>query len=107
MIAQVEIAKLESEKMNEIDEMRQRMVKITNEAALTVLGLKNDLNKLERSYLESVAQCQKWEKVLAKTKNVLVAHALEKERNLDVVQYLYTLLCRRRGKIFLGCWRYG
>lgn len=98
VLAQCEIAKLESKKMNEIEEMRQRMVKITNEAALTVLGLKNDLARVERTYLDSVRKCHKWEKILAKTKDALAAHTLEKERNLDVVQYLYTLLCKRRGR---------
>lgn len=102
VLAQCEIAKLESKKMNEIEEMRQRMVKITNEAALTVLGLKNDLARVERTYLDSITKCHKWEKILAKTKDALAAHTLEKERNLDVVQYLYLMLCKRRGR---SLWR--
>ncbi|XP_023172550.1 uncharacterized protein LOC111600582 isoform X2 [Drosophila hydei] len=99
MLAQVEISKLENKKLQEIEEMRQHMVKITNEAALTVLGLKNDLSKLERSYHESRDKCIKWEKILSHTKDVISASYLERERNIGAINALYILLCRRRGSI--------
>ncbi|KRG02803.1 cilia- and flagella-associated protein 73 isoform X2 [Drosophila mojavensis] len=98
MLAQQEISKLENQKLQEIEEMRQHMVKITNEAALTVLGLKNDLSKLERSYRESQTQCLKWEKILTRTKDVISSNYLEKQRNISAINVLYNLLCRRRDK---------
>ncbi|KAH8305439.1 hypothetical protein KR018_005408 [Drosophila ironensis] len=104
MLAQVEISQLDQTKLTEIEEMRQRMVHITNEASLTVLGLKNDLSRLERSYNESRLQCHKWEKILAKTKSAITNGYMDKNRTLDAVANLYRLLCRRRvdlaGKTF-------
>lgn len=47
VIAQVEIAEMEEEKIRAIEEMREKMVKATNEAALTVMGLNNELSELE------------------------------------------------------------
>lgn len=47
MIAQVEIAEMEEEKIRAIEDMREKMVKATNEAALTVMGLNNELAELE------------------------------------------------------------
>ncbi|XP_062142457.1 uncharacterized protein LOC133850390 [Drosophila sulfurigaster albostrigata] len=96
MLAQVEINDLEVKKLREIEEMRQHMVKITSEAALTVLGLKNDLSVMERSYNESRAQCLKWEKILEATKDVIAARYLEKQRNMNAIHSLYFMLCRRR-----------
>jgi len=99
VLAQVEISELENKKLQEIEQMRQHMVKITSEAALTVLGLKNDLSFVQRSYTESQALCFKWEKILAATKDVIAAHYMEKQRNIDAVHSLYYMLCRRRGKL--------
>ncbi|XP_030377382.1 uncharacterized protein LOC115626223 [Scaptodrosophila lebanonensis] len=96
MLAQVEINNLEQQKTQEIEEMRKQMVKITNEAALTVLGLKNDLARLERSYNQSRSLCLKWEKILAGVKDSISTNYLAKERTLDAVNVLYRLLCRRR-----------
>ncbi|XP_017042725.1 uncharacterized protein LOC108089120 isoform X2 [Drosophila ficusphila] len=96
MLAQVEINKLEHEKLVEIENMRQRMVQITNEAALTVLGLKNDLARLERSYNESRVQCLRWEKILADTKDEISNSYMNKERTIDAISNLHRILCRRR-----------
>ncbi|XP_061400048.1 coiled-coil domain-containing protein 42 like-2-like [Musca vetustissima] len=96
MLAQVEISRLEQEKLQEIEEMRQRMVKLTNEAALTVLGLKNDLAELERSYNQARAECSKWEKIMANAKDTVATHDLNKDRALDGIHYMYRLLCKRR-----------
>ncbi|KAH8244774.1 hypothetical protein KR032_000023 [Drosophila birchii] len=96
MLAQVEISQLEQQKLQEIEDMRQRMVHITNEAALTVLGLKNDLARLERSYNESRVQCLKWEKILANSKDVIATGAMDKDRALDAINHLHRILCRRR-----------
>lgn len=97
-MAQVEITRLEQQKIQEIDEMRKRMVKVTNEAALTVLGLKNDLTELERSYNQALSECSKWEKILGNAKSTVAINDLNKERALDGVHYMYRLLCKRRSK---------
>lgn len=102
VLAQIEISELENKKLQEIEAMRQHMVKITNEAALAVLGLKNDLSKLERSYNESRALCFRWEKILAHTKDVIAANYLEKQRSMDAIDTLYHILCRRRSKFAIG-----
>ncbi|KAH8244771.1 hypothetical protein KR032_000024 [Drosophila birchii] len=99
MLAQVEINQLKSQKLNEIEEMRQRMVQITSEAALTVLGLKNDLARLERSYVHSRAMCLKWEKCLGACKDAPANYTLDKDRMMDGIQILYRLLCRRRDMV--------
>ncbi|XP_023172561.1 uncharacterized protein LOC111600597 [Drosophila hydei] len=96
MLAQVEINELENTKLQEIEEMRLRMVKITNEAALTVLGLKNDLAKLERSYNQSRALGLRWEKTLSLCKDTISNNDLDKDRALDGLQILYRMLCKRR-----------
>ncbi|XP_017007223.2 coiled-coil domain-containing protein 42 like-2 [Drosophila takahashii] len=96
MLAQVEINKLEHQKLVEIESMRQRMVQITNEAALSVLGLKNDLARLERSYNESRVQCLRWEKILANTKDAINNSYMEKERTIDAISNLHRILSRRR-----------
>lgn len=102
MLAQVEISALEQRKIQEIEEMRKRMVKVTNEAALTVLGLKNDLAELERSYNQARAECSKWEKILANAKNTVALHDLDKDRALDGIHYMYRLLCKRRSMLMLS-----
>lgn len=98
MLAQVEISQLEQQKLQEIEKMRQRMVQITNEAALSVLGLKNDLARLERSYNESRVQCLRWEKILANSKDAITNSFMDKDRTLDAINNLYRILCRRRGE---------
>lgn len=47
VIAQVEIGEMEEEKIKAIEVMRSKMVQATNEAALTVMGLNNELAALE------------------------------------------------------------
>ncbi|KAL7739876.1 hypothetical protein ACLKA6_003364 [Drosophila palustris] len=96
MLAQVEINELKNTKLAEIEEMRQRMVKITSEAALTVLGLKNDLAKLERSYNQARALGLKWEKTLSFCKDTIINNELDKDRALDGLHLLYRILCKRR-----------
>ncbi|KAH8377636.1 hypothetical protein KR093_006351, partial [Drosophila rubida] len=98
MLAQVEINDLKNTKLQEIEEMRQRMVKITSEAGLTVLGLKNDLAKLERSYNQSRALVLKWETTLSLCKDTTSNNDLDKDRALDGIQILYRMLCKRRGE---------
>ncbi|XP_067636189.1 cilia- and flagella-associated protein 73-like [Eurosta solidaginis] len=98
MLAQVEISRLEQEKFLEIEEMRKRMVKVTNEAALTVLGLKNDLAELERSYNQARSECLRWERILANAKDCVAANELNKDRALDGIRDVYRMLRRRQGR---------
>lgn len=98
MLAQVEISQLEQQKIQEIEEMRKRMVKITNEAALTVLGLKNDLAELERSYNKARSECLKWEKIMANAKDTVAQNDLNKDRALDGIYHMYRMLCKRRSE---------
>ncbi|XP_039959966.1 kinetochore protein Nuf2-like [Bactrocera tryoni] len=98
MLAQVEISRLEQEKFMEIEEMRKRMVKVTNEAALTVLGLKNDLAELERSYNKARSECLHWERILANAKDCVATNELNKDRALDGIRDIYRMLRRRQGR---------
>ncbi|XP_004523653.1 kinetochore protein Nuf2 [Ceratitis capitata] len=98
MLAQVEISRLEQEKFLEIEEMRKRMVKVTNEAALTVLGLKNDLAELERSYNKARSECLRWERILANAKDCVATNELNKDRALDGIRDIYRMLRRRQGR---------
>ncbi|XP_017470864.1 PREDICTED: kinetochore protein Nuf2-like [Rhagoletis zephyria] len=98
MLAQVEISRLEQEKFLEIEEMRKRMVNVTNEAALTVLGLKNDLAELERSYNTARSECLHWERILANAKDCVAANELNKDRALDGIRDIYRMLRRRQGR---------
>ncbi|XP_041451203.1 uncharacterized protein LOC111079098 [Drosophila obscura] len=97
MLAQVEISQLQNQKLEEIEKMRKRMVQLTSEAALTVLGLKNDLGRMERSYNQARQTCLKWEKILSSCKDVIANNNLDKERSLDCIVSLYRMLCKRRG----------
>lgn len=47
LLAQVEISEMEQEKLKLVEEIRQKMVKATNEAAQLILNLDNELNELE------------------------------------------------------------
>lgn len=119
VIAQVEIVEMEAEKINAIEEMREKMVQATNEAALTVMGMHNELNELEvglafgtrpinprqitrqfpfsaqRCYAASKAETIKWGRVLIATKNCIADKEMLSFRLLDQIQQLYRLLCKR------------
>ncbi|XP_070133663.1 coiled-coil domain-containing protein 42 like-2-like isoform X2 [Drosophila bipectinata] len=95
MLAQVESTQLEQQTLGQVEDVPKRMLKLTNEAALTVLGLKNDLSRLERSYNEFRVLGQKWEKILAKSKLAISTNYMDKNRTMDAVSTLYRTLCRR------------
>ncbi|XP_017151212.2 uncharacterized protein LOC108161460 [Drosophila miranda] len=97
MLAQVEISQLQLQKLEEIENMRNRMLLITNEASLTVLGLKNDLGRMERSYREARQTCLKWEKILTSCKDVIAKNNLDKECSMECILTLYKMICKRRG----------
>lgn len=46
---------MEETKIKEIEQMREKMVQATNDAALTVMGLNNELSELE-VYLKKTIQ---------------------------------------------------
>ncbi|XP_001356279.1 uncharacterized protein [Drosophila pseudoobscura] len=97
MLAQVEISQLQLQKLEEIENMRNRMLLMTNEAALTVLGLKNDLGRMERSYSQARQTCLKWEKILTSCKDVIANNNLDKECSMECILTLYKMICKRRG----------
>ncbi|XP_034666946.1 cilia- and flagella-associated protein 73-like [Drosophila subobscura] len=96
MLAQVEISQVQSHKIEEIEQMRQRMLQVTSKAALTVLGLRNDLGRLERSYNQARQTCLQWETILSSCKDVIANNNLDKERSIDCLVTLYKMLCKRR-----------
>lgn len=97
MLAQLEITNLDNQKLYEIEQMRRRMIQLTNEASLTILGLKNNLTELERSYNHSRTLCSKWEKILSNCKHALAEQFLHKYRAKYAIRHMYHLLCKRRG----------
>lgn len=88
---------MEEEKIRAIEEMREKMVQATNEAALTVMGLNNELSELERCYNASKAETIKWGRVLVATKNCIAEKETLQFRLLDQIQQLYGLFCARNG----------
>lgn len=98
VIAQVEISEMDLEKVNSIDEMRQAMIKATNEAALTVMGLTNELADLEMNYNLAQSVAEKWEKILATTKNFISENELTTFQLIDSIGHLYNLLATRNGE---------
>lgn len=114
VIAQVEIVDMEVEKIKAIEEMREKMVQATNEAALTVMGLNNELNELEvmtktyyiihirqkiflqLCYASSKADTIKWSRVLISTKRCIAEKEMISFRLLDQIQQVYRLFCARK-----------
>jgi hypothetical protein len=97
VLAQVEISDMQQEKIQSIEKMRQDMVTATDTAALTVMGLANELAGLERCYRNAKTKSLKWERVLATTKNFIADNELTTNRLLDSIQHLYNLLSKRAG----------
>lgn len=95
MIAQVEISEMDREKVSAIEEMRQKMVKATNDAALATMGLNNELADLEKSYEEAQNAAHKWEHILETTKNFIADNELTTFRLIDSIRHLYNLLATR------------
>lgn len=97
MNVQQEVSAMEEEKCNRMSEMLQELVKVTNDSAFLVLGMNNELTKLERTYTKLQAECRKWESTLATVFNNIAENNLNRERTLDSIYQLYGLLCRRSG----------
>ncbi|XP_055842562.1 glucose dehydrogenase [FAD, quinone]-like [Episyrphus balteatus] len=97
MMTQVEVSELQKNKLQEIEEIRLQMIKITNEAMLTVLGLNNELSELERAYAQTRSECLKLENIIANTKDCIIENTFTKTRIVDEIYIMYRLLCKRRG----------
>lgn len=91
------MATLEEEKCNQMSDMLNELVKVTNDSAFLVLGMNNELTRLERTYIHLQTECRKWETTLATVFNSIAEHNLTRERILDAIYQLYSLLCRRSG----------
>ncbi|XP_063696027.1 cilia- and flagella-associated protein 73-like [Culicoides brevitarsis] len=95
MLAQVEISEMEQQKIKSVEDIRQQMVRATNNAAQIILSLDNELDELERSYSTIKQESLKWEKILATTKDHISDNELITNRLLDSINQLYRLLCKR------------
>lgn len=105
-MTQVEVCELQKNKLQEIENVRLQMIKLTNEAKLTVLGLNNELSELERAYAQVHSECMKLENIIGNTKDCINEHKFTTNRIIDEISIMYRLLCRRRGKflsILVGC----
>lgn len=97
MLAQVEISEMEQSKIKSIEEMKQEMVNATNDAAMTIMGLNNELAELEKGYNIAQAENLKWEKILSETKNYISNNKLKSIRLIDSIHGLYNMLIQRNG----------
>lgn len=86
---------MDLEKVNAIEKMREALIKATNEAALTVMGLTNQLADLEMNYNTAQSVAEKWEKILATTKNFISENELQTFQLIDSIRHLYNLLASR------------
>lgn len=98
MLAQVEISEMEQSKIKSIEDMKQEMINATNDAAMTIMGLKNKLDELERGYNNAQAESLKWEKILAATKKYISDDKLKSIRLIDSIHGLYNMLIKRNGE---------
>ncbi|XP_055911319.1 uncharacterized protein LOC129945538 [Eupeodes corollae] len=97
MMTQVEVCELQKNKLQEIENVRLQMIKLTNEAKLTVLGLNNELSELERAYSQVHSECARLENIIGSTKDCINEHKFNTNRIVDEISIMYRLLCRRRG----------
>lgn len=98
MLAQVEISEMEQSKIKSIEEMKQEIVNATNDAAMTIMGLNNELAELERGYNVAQAENLKWEKILSETKNYISDNKLKSVLLIDSIHGLYNMLIQRNGE---------
>lgn len=88
---------MEDDKCKQMSDMLKELVKVTNDSAFLVLGMNNELTRLERTYSNLQTECRKWESTLTTVFNSIAEHSLTRERILDGIYQLYGLLCRRSG----------
>lgn len=89
---------LEEIKTNEMEDLRKNLLRVTNEAALTVLGLNNELSLMERQYVMCRNECLKWELKLTEIRNNISEKQLEEEKLVDALFQMYRLVLRHSGK---------
>lgn len=93
-MVQVEVNMLEESKTNEMEDIRKNLLHVTNEAALTVLGLNNELSQMERQYVMCRNECLKWELTLTQVRDSIAEKQLEEERLVDALFQMYRLVLR-------------
>lgn len=98
VMVQVEVNALEESKAKEVEDLRKNLLHVTNEAALTVLGLNNELSQMERQYVICRNECLKWELTLADIRDSISEKQLEEERLVDALFQMYRLVLRLSGK---------
>lgn len=94
---------LEDKKTKEMEDLRKNLLRVTNEAALTVLGLNNELSQMERQYVMCRNECLKWELILSEIRDRIAEKQLEEERLVDALFQMYRLVLRHNGKDAKHC----
>ncbi|XP_037935623.1 uncharacterized protein LOC119669693 [Teleopsis dalmanni] len=98
LMTNIEIAKLGKQKIEEIEKLRALILKMTDTAALTILGLKNELNQLLCTYTEAYNECNMWEDKLSKARDEVIHKQIGIERSRDGIHQMYKMLCTRIGR---------
>lgn len=102
-LAQIEIDDIQPQIVSDVKEMQQNMTQAVNEAALTVMGIINELDLLERRYLTSRAQCLMWERRLVEARDIIADNETTRLCLFEQIKLIYLILCKRRGKMsFVG-----
>ena len=97
MTVQVEVNEIVTNKLLELEEIRNSLARFSNEAALAVLGMNNELSKIQRQYDEYHNECLEKEMTLTRVRDTIANNQLETETLIDAVAQIYRLLCRHQG----------
>lgn len=98
MLVQYEVQLYQEEKNEEIENLRKKMIELSKESALTVLGLNNELSFMDKQYQHYRNECLKWERILSKAQDKIAEKQLEAERMRDAIYQMYVLLRRTTGR---------
>ncbi|XP_055606034.1 myosin heavy chain, skeletal muscle-like [Uranotaenia lowii] len=98
LLAQVEISKIEQEKIKEIEATRANLLKSTKAALQIITGLNNDLSQLQGQYTEAWNECLKWEKSITTSKSYMKDNEMKTNVISDAIYHLYSLISKRLGE---------
>ncbi|XP_055635628.1 uncharacterized protein LOC129775223 [Toxorhynchites rutilus septentrionalis] len=98
LLVQVEISEIEQQKIQDIELIRENLLKSTKNALHTITGLNNDLSNLQIRYVHACEECLKWEQSITSTKNYMALNEMKTNCMLDVIFHLYDTICKRRGE---------
>lgn len=95
VLAQVEISEMEEEKVHEIGQIQEQLIKLSTASETDFLGLNNFLVNLEKAYERAHSEGIQWEQVLVKSRDFIVDQEVKFTRIIDSTRQLYLLLCKR------------